>query len=263
MTEQPRHELALVMPVYNEEACIAHTVRTWYAVLSDLQLDFIMFVLNDGSRDGTSAALDPFRRLPNVHVVDKPNSGHGPTILEGYRRAVTCADWVFQCDSDNEIHPEYFSELWMVRSWYDAVFGSRHHRQQNFSRWFISTGSRLSVRALFGRGVEDVNTPFRLMRAELVAQLVDQIPSDTFSPNVIISGALCGNGARVHNVQVPHTGRQTGQVPIVKWKLWKAVLRSFWQTLWCRPKLSLEGTTNGTGPRRQTPPPAPRAARAA
>ena len=40
---------------------------------------------------------------PNLVVDVKPNSGHGPTILRGYRRGVVTADWVFQTDSDDEM----------------------------------------------------------------------------------------------------------------------------------------------------------------
>jgi hypothetical protein len=90
---------------------------------------------------------------------------------------------------------------------------------------------------LFGAGVTDVNTPFRLMRASLLAHIVGQIPPDTFAPNVIISGALAAGRARICNHPVPHRGRRTGTVSIIKWKLVKSTCRAFAQTLRCQPKL--------------------------
>ena len=92
---------------------------------------------------------------------------------------------------------------------------------------------------LFGKGVQDVNTPYRLMRAAILKQIVEQIPAGTFAPNVIISGAVAQAGLRICNLPVPHQGRRTGSVSIVKWKLWQAAFRSFRQTLQCRPKVSL------------------------
>ena len=89
------HELALVMPVYNEEACVAGVVRAWLEVLGGLGIDFRMIVLNDGSRDRTAEVLAQYAGDARIEAVNKPNSGHGPTILEGYRRAVELADWVF------------------------------------------------------------------------------------------------------------------------------------------------------------------------
>jgi hypothetical protein len=39
---------------------------------------------------------------------------------------------------------------------------------------------------------------------------------------VIISGLAARSGLRVRGVWVPHRGRRTGTVSIVKWRLWKA-----------------------------------------
>lgn len=231
------HELVLVMPVYNEEACIADVVRSWRDQFDRLGIDYRMIVLNDGSRDGTAAALEGVAEENRVDVINKPNSGHGPTILVGYHQGVQLGEWVFQCDSDDEMKPDSFSALWERRGDYDALFGVRTGREQNRGRKVISACSRLVVRVLFGGGVEDVNTPYRLMRAHLLEKIIVQIPTDTFAPNVIISGALARAGVRIYNHPVAHEHRRTGTVSIVKWKLWKSVFRALWQTLWCRPAL--------------------------
>ena len=231
------YQLALVMPVYNEQECIVDVVESWKGAFARLDIDFLMIVLNDGSRDGTQQALCAFDADDRIEVVHKANSGHGPTILEGYRRAVEAADWVFQCDSDDEMKPDSFSTLWEKRDDFDVLFGIRSGRQQNAARALISTVSRLTVSLLFGSGVEDVNTPYRLIRAPILKQIIEQIPADTFAPNVIISGALARGKRRIHNLPVPHEGRKTGTVSIVKWSLVKAAVKSFWQTLWCRPSL--------------------------
>ncbi len=236
-TAAGRHELAVVMPVYNEEACIAEVVAKWLALLSSEGIDFRVFVLNDGSTDGTAQRLATLSDEPRLEVITKPNSGHGPTILQGYRRATAAAAWVFQCDSDDEMSPVHFPHLWRARHDYDALFGTRTGRIQSRGRRFISAVSRLTVRLVFGTGVDDVNTPYRLIRSPLLAEIIEQIPANTFAPNVIISGTLARHSARIHNRPVHHEHRRTGAVSIVKWKLWKSVARAFWQTLTCRPRL--------------------------
>jgi dolichol-phosphate mannosyltransferase len=230
-------DLALVMPVYNEEACIASVLQSWLEMLGGLDIRFRLFVLNDGSKDGTQQALKAFAGREGVEVVNKSNSGHGPTILFGYGKAVDEADWIFQCDSDDEMKPEHFPELWKRRDAYDALFGVRSGRQQSFGRKVISFCSRATVRLFFGRGIEDVNTPYRLIRAALLRPIIAQIPTDTFAPNVIISGTLARYRMRILNYPVPHEGRKTGTVSIMKWKLWRSAFRSFWQTIRCRPAL--------------------------
>lgn len=226
-----QHELTLVMPVYNEEACIAAVVDSWHAELTRLEIDFLIIVLNDGSRDATQERLAQFAGNPRVQVINKENSGHGPTILQGYRLAVEQAEWVFQVDSDDEMEAKYFENLWKVRQGNAALFGYRSGRQQNLGRRLISVVSRAAVRFLFGKGIVDVNTPYRLMRAAVLAQIVEQIPADTFAPNILISGVFAASGAPLLNLPVPHEGRKSGTVSIVKWRLWKAAIRSLWQTV--------------------------------
>jgi glycosyltransferase involved in cell wall biosynthesis len=224
-------EIALVMPVYNEEEIITEVVQSWREQFDRLGIRFQMIVLNDGSKDGTQGQLETFLGDPRISIVQKPNSGHGPTILMGYRKAVDIAPWVFQTDSDNEMRPEHFGEFWRQRENYDGLFAVRQGRTQGLGRGVISTVSRATVALRFGRGVADVNVPYRLMRSEVLKPIVERIPDDTFAPNVIISGAFARSGARIANIPVPYEGRKTGTVSIVKWKLWKAAMRSFWQTL--------------------------------
>ncbi|MBJ6727304.1 glycosyltransferase family 2 protein [Geomesophilobacter sediminis] len=226
-----RHELALVMPVYNEEECIEPVVTSWRSEFVSLGIDFVMLVLNDGSRDRTAEVLARFGDDPRIRVINKANSGHGPTILQGYRFGVELAEWVFQTDSDDEMKPQHFKELWLRRNQYDALFGFRQGREQSLGRSLISLVSRRAVGLLFGSGVVDVNTPYRLIRSSLLQEIVRGIPDDTFAPNLVISGMVARKKSRIYNHPVPHEGRRTGSVSIVRWKLWKAALRSLLQTV--------------------------------
>lgn len=224
-------DLAVVMPVHNEEACIAAVIRSWLDMLGTLAIRFRLVVLDDGSTDHTGAILDALAADPHLQVLHHANRGHGPTILIGYRLGSRIAEWVFQCDSDDEIGPEAFPDLWARRAEHDAVVGTRARRHQSWDRRWISGCSRLVVRLCFGGAVTDVNCPFRLIRADLLRRIVEQIPSDTFAPNLLLSGALSRAGARVQNLPVPHRHRRTGSVSIVKWRLWRSVLRSLGQTV--------------------------------
>jgi glycosyltransferase involved in cell wall biosynthesis len=230
-------DLALVMPVYNEEECIVEVVKSWHDELNRLKIDFNMIVLNDGSRDNTASRLAEFNGNDRIHVIHKQNSGHGPTILLGYHMAVDEAEWVFQVDSDDELKARDFDKLWSQRKAYDALFGYRVGRRQSASRKSISVVSRAVVRLLFGKGIVDVNIPYRLIKSAILKEIVDQIPGDTFAPNVIISGALASSGLPIFNCPVTHEHRKTGTISIVNWKLWKAAYQSFWQTINCRPRL--------------------------
>ncbi|MEJ7708627.1 MAG: glycosyltransferase [Pyrinomonadaceae bacterium] len=54
-------DLAVVMPVYNEQECIVDVVKSWRDVLANLNINYEIIVLNDGSNDDTGQALTNFR----------------------------------------------------------------------------------------------------------------------------------------------------------------------------------------------------------
>lgn len=221
------------MPVYNEEAAIGGVLEKWVGALDRIGLDYVIRPYNDGSKDGSLAVMRAAaKRFPTVEVRDKANGGHGHTILTGYREAAADGfDWIFQVDSDDEMGPEKFEELWRSRSEKDFLVGIRDGRVQQLPRKIISLVSRLCVRLFYGRSVWDVNTPYRLMRVSAFANFYRSIPLTTFAPNVILSGLAAKHGLRMFETRVPQHDRTTGEVSIRKWKLLKAAVRSFAQTI--------------------------------
>lgn len=229
-------ELEVVVPVYNEEGAVERVLREWLRTLRRLEIDFQIHACNDGSTDRTAKILGEIaREEPRISVHNQENSGHGPTILAGYRASES--EWVFQIDSDDELGSEGFVELWRRREAYDFLLGGREARVQAWPRRVISLLSRLTVRLAFGPGIRDVNSPYRLVRGPLLRRWAATIPSDTFAPNLVLSGLACREGVRILELEVPHRDRRTGTVSIRRWKLARAAARSFLQTLACRWRL--------------------------
>lgn len=225
--------LCVVMPVYNEEAAIGVVLKKWAVELDRLGIDYVIRPYNDGSKDKSLAVMrEVAAKHPRIDVRDKPNGGHGNTILTGYRDAADDGfDWVFQIDSDDEMGPEKFGELWANRENNDFLVGIRDGRRQPLARKVISFVSRLCVRMFYGKGVWDVNTPYRLMRVSAFKGFFADIPLMTFAPNVILSGLAARHKFRLFETRVPQHDRTTGEVSIKKWKLLKAAVRSFAQTI--------------------------------
>ncbi|MBF0441539.1 MAG: glycosyltransferase family 2 protein, partial [Oligoflexales bacterium] len=230
-------ELAVVIPAYNEAEIIKDVINLWIGTLDSLGIDFNVHVYNDGSKDKTLKVLQSCAGEDmRVIVHDKENSGHGPTILQAYRENIDFK-WIFQIDSDNEIGPQSFKEMWEKRENFDLLIGYREGRIQNPVRFFVSAISRFTIFILFGRGIYDVNSPYRLMRSERFRKLFYRIPSETFAPNVIVAGWAVMNRLKVFHFGVPHENRKTGEVSIRHFKLIKAAVRSFWQTVKFRIEL--------------------------
>ena len=180
------------MPAYNEAENIEETIKQWYPVIEKLHLwgaDSKLAIANDGSKDNTFAIMAGLReKYPLLEPLDKPNSGHGATVLYLYRYAIANgADYVFQTDSDGQTNPEEFWQMWENREKYDFQIGHRLGRQDGGSRVFVTNILRLVVWLMFHEWVTDANTPFRLMRADKLQKIMDVIPLDYFLCNVAIS----------------------------------------------------------------------------
>ncbi len=226
-----KKELTVIMPVYNEEEIISYVLQDWIDNLEKLKIDYIIRAYNDGSKDNTLAVMQKFaKEIPQIEIIDKANSGHGPTILRGYCDAES--EWVFHVDSDNEMKAEYFYILWSERHNYDFLMGYRANREQPLPRKIISMLSRITVRLFYGsKGPWDVNSPYRLLRKNKYEILFNKISINTFAPNVIISGYTARKCLRVKTFPVPIKFRETGEVSIKKWKLLKAAMKSWLQTI--------------------------------
>lgn len=226
--------LCVVMPVYNEQEAIGPVLEKWARALDAFKIDYTIRPYNDGSKDNSLEVMKKIAESrKSIEVRDKPNGGHGNTILTGYREAAADGfDWIFQIDSDDEMGPEKFDELWEKRSTYDFLVGIRDGRVQALPRKIISFVSRCCVKLFYGRKtIWDVNTPYRLMRTSAFKDVYASIPLTTFAPNVIISGMVARKGLKFFETRVPQHDRTTGEVSIKKWKLLKAATKSFGQTI--------------------------------
>jgi len=185
--------LYIVMPAYNEEANIEDVVAQWSNVLTEInkrrEVKSKLLIANDGSKDKTFEIMQRLTaQYPDFEPLDKPNSGHGATILYLYRKAIEGgADYIFQTDSDGQTAPEEFWKFWENRDKYNFIIGSRDTRQDGIGRVFVTNILRLVVWLTFGEWVKDANTPFRLMKTESLIPILKLIPEDFFLSNVVIS----------------------------------------------------------------------------
>lgn len=228
------YELIIVIPVYNESKIIKTVAQDWITNLEPLNINYRIKLYNDGSTDNTLVECKKIAgKYPDlIEVIDKANSGHGPTILKAYKENLDC-DWIFQVDSDNEISASYFNSLWVDREFNDLVIGIRRGRTSSLSRKIITFISNMTVKLFYGKGIIDVNIPYRLMRVSVFKDHFQNIPSGIFTPNIIISGIAVKEKKRIKSIIVEYKYRNFGESSLGEnvFKLFKISIKSFREVL--------------------------------
>lgn len=208
--------LCIVIPAYNEEETIRSVVDDWYPVVERHcgggGRNSRLLIVNDGSRDATGDILRELARTrPLLEPIDKENGGHGAAVLFGYRRALELgADYIFQTDSDGQTLPSEFEGFWKLRKEHDMVIGWRRGREDGLSRVVVTKVLKLVIRLCFGVSVTDANTPFRLMSASSLSEVMPLVPKDFNLSNVIISVIYAKKDMRVRYLPITFRPRQGG-----------------------------------------------------
>jgi dolichol-phosphate mannosyltransferase len=134
---RPLRLLSVVAPVYNEEATIDEFYSRVCAALERTQFELVL--VDDGSRDGSAAALDRLAQTdPRVRVVClSRNFGHQTALTAGLDHAR--GDAVVMLDADLQDPPEVIPKMldrW--RTGCDVVYAVRESRNGE-SRFKLST----------------------------------------------------------------------------------------------------------------------------
>jgi len=100
--------IAVIVPCYNEEATVVGTCESLLALKypSD-KLEIVL--VNDGSTDGTAAAIARFADHPQVHIITKANGGKHTALNAGI--ATTSAEFIGCLDADSFVESDALKEI--------------------------------------------------------------------------------------------------------------------------------------------------------
>lgn len=205
-------KLYIVIPAYNEEENIRKVIDDWYSIVEGIGEGSRLVIIDDGSRDKTWDIMQEYaKKLDAFTPLTKPNSGHGATVLYGYRYALDAgADYIFQTDSDGQTLPEEFRPLWEQRASYDMLIGHRRKRQDGFMRVLVTKTLKLVLGLCFHVNIPDANTPFRLMKADTLKSHIELIPDGYNLSNVMISVIYAKKKLKVKYLPITFRPRQGG-----------------------------------------------------
>jgi len=210
--------VSAVMPAYNEEATIEHSVRRVRAVA--LRIEIV--AVNDASRDRTGEILD---RLHAEGVIDRVvhqphNMGKGAAVRAGIQAA--SGHVIVIQDADLEYDPAEFRALLepirLDRA--DAVYGSRFQSGPRRVLYFWhSVGNRfltLLSNMLTDLNLSDMETCYKMVRADLMKAL--PLMSDRFGIEPELTARLAAAGARIWEIPISYSGRTYAEGKKIDWR---------------------------------------------
>lgn len=164
-----------IIPVFNEEACLARFHENLISALSHSPYSFRFFYVNDGSRDNTSQVLDLLARfdarVQPIHLTR--NFGHQAALAAGLD--VSDAEAVLMMDGDGEHPPEVIPEmLRLFGEGFDIVQMQRIDRRRSgtFLKSLTSGGFYWVINRLGQTRIIDGAADFRLLSREAAEALM-------------------------------------------------------------------------------------------
>ncbi len=151
--------VCVVIPAYN------HRERVAQVVSGVLRLGLPVFVVDDGSTDGTSQVL---AGLDGISVLRHPaNQGKGAALLTGFAAAAKFADWALTLDADGQHNPEDCRAFIDIAARGERVIciGNRQEMKGKNVPWTSRFGRGFSnfwVWAAGGPRIADSQSGFRL-----------------------------------------------------------------------------------------------------
>ena len=218
--------LAVVIPVYNEAPTVAHVVKTVLAQAPVREL----IVVDDGSNDGTGAALQPLARADERIKLFRHeiNQGKGAALRTGF--AQVTAPLVVVQDADLEYDPGEYSLLInpILAGKADVVFGSRFmgssaHRVLYF--WH-SLGNRILTTCsnmATNLNLTDMEAGFKAFRREVIQQIRIQESRFGFEPEIVAKVSRLK--VRIYEVAISYYGRTYAEGKKVGWQDGVSALR--------------------------------------
>ena len=219
-------DVSIVVTIYNEAASVDELYRRAVVTLEAGPRTFELIFVDDGSTDGTFAALERLHRGdPRVHVVRfKRNFGQHPAMHAGLTRAR--GDVVVTMDGDLQNAPEDIPRLVeAVEAGNDVASGCRRSRRDPLGRAVPSRIVNGMLRRFTGVEISDFGCAFNAYRRSALTPMLGAIGKQKFTKALVLSG-----GASVVEVDVAHARRRgpSRYSPLRLTRLALHVLAGFW-----------------------------------
>jgi glycosyltransferase involved in cell wall biosynthesis len=220
MTATPR--FTLLIPAYNEQATIEDVLRRAAA----LDLDSELVVVDDGSTDGTVAAVERVQADLGERVRllrHARNTGKGAAVRTGVQ--ASRGEFVVIQDADLEYDPRDIPKLVapLVEGVADVVYGTRlrgGEPQRAHLFWHYAGNRFLSLltNVLFNTTISDMEVGYKAFRGDLVRSLHLVSNGFGFEPEITAKLLRRPGPIRLYEVPISYYGRTYAEGKKITWR---------------------------------------------
>lgn len=228
----PSPDLSVVVPVYNEEECIAGVIDELCAALRAMtDTTWEILAVDDGSTDRTYALLrEAANREPRLRLLRlTPNAGQSAAFWAGFQAARGAV--IATMDADGQNDPADIARCLKGLAGSDVCCGYRQKRRDTLAkRWGSKLANKVRNRIL-GETVVDTGCSMKAFRAPFLKSLQYWDGMHRFLP------ALAGlQGARIAQLPVGHRARSAGVSKYTNWGRLKRTVRDLFGVRWLKSR---------------------------
>jgi glycosyltransferase involved in cell wall biosynthesis len=211
--------LSIVVPVYNEEATVQRVIERLLTI--ELPIAREILVVNDGSTDRTRQVLDAMPAVPGtlriVHA--EVNGGKGRAIRTGFEQARGTI--VAIQDADLELDPAQLKDLIapILAGEAAVVYGSRFLAGVPKAPWVTIVANKaltLATNVLYGSRITDMETCYKIMRADVARRL--DLQANRFDIEPEITAKVLRQGLTIVERPVLFEPRSRAQGKKIGWR---------------------------------------------
>lgn len=173
-------KLSIVIPCYNEGEKVVHNIQKIINKMNELNIDYNITIVNDGSTDNTLSYL---KNLPeNVFVETYSNNkGKGYAVKRGIESLFEkniAGDYINFMDADLSTDLSAIDTTLKYIDKYDIVIGSRRHKDSNLpvpqglARKIISECCIIITKILTKINVRDTQCGFKTFKKDAIKNII-------------------------------------------------------------------------------------------
>ena len=217
-------EKIVIIPTYNEKENIEAILQAIY----DLQQDFHVLVIDDGSPDGTAAIVRSLQsRFQQTLFLEerKGKLGLGTAYIHGFKWAIAKGyRYIFEMDADFSHNPKDLLRLYEAckNDGADVAVGSRYVKGGGLINWpknriALSKGASLYTRLILWMPIEDPTAGFMCYKREVLESInLDEIHFVGYAFQIEMKFAAWKLGFRIKEVPIQFKDRSYGDSKMSK-----------------------------------------------